>query len=75
MIRDDITTARIVVQSSLKMVTAKQDGTSDHATGYRQGVMDLAGELLYPDLSWPDRRERLAELYAAHKALFVEVPL
>jgi hypothetical protein len=76
MIRDNIENARTVITTAYKL-TAGEGLAGDsgrYSIGYRQGVFDLAGELLWPEQSWQTRRERLARLFDAHTALFVEVP-
>jgi len=75
MIRDDIAAARAIVQEAYDLATQRQWSADDqYGTGYRQGVFDLACQLLWPDEDGHKQRERLSNLFAAHKALFVEVP-
>lgn len=70
MIRDDIAVVRTIVQTAYNL--GATDKTSEDR--YKQGVFDLAGELLWPDQGWETQRERLARLFAAHRALFVDAP-
>lgn len=66
MIRDDISVARAIIDASFKLAT------TDKRPNYDQGVLDLAGELLWPERPWAERRERLGRMYDAHRALFVK---
>jgi len=71
MIRDDIAVTRAVIATAYKLSTAKDWRDTDKYTiGYRQGVFDLAGQLLWPDEDWNTQRDRLHRLFTAHRALF-----
>ena len=74
MIRDSLENVRAVVTIAYELAYPKGEPGDQYETGYRQGVLDLAGELLWPDEDRAPQRDRLSRLFDAHRALFVEAP-
>lgn len=72
MIRDNIENVRTIVGTSYEMV--QQGGTTEYTAGYRAGILALAETLLWPEADKSEQRERIQRLYAAHRALFVDIP-
>ena len=73
MIRDNIENTRAIIRTAYELARPEGQFNAEDAfaIGYRQGVFDLAGELLWPDEDNRSQRERLGRLFDAHKALFV----
>jgi hypothetical protein len=71
-IRDDISITNVIVGQAYKLAQDK-DRTDEYAVGYRQGVFDLAGQLLWPDEDWNSQRDRLRRLFDARRALGLDM--
>jgi hypothetical protein len=74
MIRDNVDNVRAIIDTAFELGTKDDNGHVEdrYTLGYRQGIFDLAGQILWPDRSWTEQRDRLHALFSAHRALFVE---